>query len=507
MIFPTLPAMERIAVQHNSTLSRKLIALCENFLGWVEETKKLRVIDGKIPPISEVRLKQAVDYTKSHFIPAVTRLFAEELNLNIHVIGLGDPIFNACMFYIFRDADGLKSQEAEQHFSGTMASDVSSPDFTIFANLEQNLDLTKGIFVELPKKYMCILAVFSATFLGEEVFADTPVLTAREHAAIILHELGHVIGTAEHIADFYHRANLAGNSVRYLNEKADDKKVEATLQELETISRHMPDADWKKAYDEIMGLIEKTKSLPDAASKLSGPIHNFTAATAAYWLFKLFAAPFQRMAANGRFGKINRSLKKSSDTVVTRSNASYPERIADEFVSRHGLGADMISALQKMNEFDRRGYVRLDILVSMRNNQTIWSIVCAFSAVVDFFGMLSLVDKGDYDPEWLRYQHVLQDSMVVFKDQTISDELRNYYLKQTTDLLTLIKTYTGTNRYKISQLFWGTIMRITSRGSVVDALHTAGLSVDYDTLQLITGGLVKNTLYYHAARLQSLVKK
>ena len=492
-------ALERIAFQHNSPLAHKLIGLCEDFLAWAESTRQLRLIDGKLPPITVARLKSCVEYAGITFAPALTKLFRQQLNLTVRVKCFYDLIDSVAMGYVFRDLTATESEAVVNRYSGMVSPNASPVDLTAFDHLDIPIDLSRGKFKALPKSYFMELYLFPAIFLGNEAFSNLS-LTAEEHASMILHELGHAIGIVEHLSDFYHRADIASNSVRYLNETANAEVLKSTLQNLDKIDRQNPDQEWSKTFDTLMKGLDNTKIV----------MHGFraaTAASAAYVLLKFFTAPFRHMITAGRFGRINESPNKASDTVVTQSNMSYFERISDEFVSRHGLGAALVSSLMKTDEYDRTGHINLEFIESIKNNRVIWTIVTSLSIVINFFGMIYYVNDGTYDPDWLRYEHVLQNSMVVFKDETLSPELRSYYLKQTTDLLAQIKTYTGTNRFKIRQIFWGTIMRITSRGSVLDAFITAGISADYDILQRMTNGLIKNPFFFHAARLKDLTTR
>ena len=148
--------------------------------------------------------------------------------------------------------------------------------------------------------------------------------------------------------------------------------------------------------------------------------------------------------------------------------------------------------------------MRSDLTDAMYTHRVVSKILGVTDVVGSFFGMVIYAGYTNYDPMWLRLEHCLLNTMVVFKDESLSEELRSHYINETKKMLEIIRAYTGSHRFKITQLFWGTIMRVVSRGSTIDGFRTAGLSNDYDILQRLTNGLVKNPLAFHAARLKSL---
>jgi hypothetical protein len=294
--------------------------------------------------------------------------------------------------------------------------------------------------------------------------------------------------------------------VRYISETADAKTVFSTADRIKKAETTTPDTDLAKSFDEIMARIEETKEKASGLHPIAvvalAPVIAVVASLLLWHFYASFSAAYQRLVTAGRYGVINEGYHKTSDTVVSESNAGYDERIADEFVSRHGLGAALAAGLKKLESPSQ--YVRDKVTDAMYKHRVMCKVLGGINAVAHYLSMLWFVDDNTYDPLWLRIEHILRNNMVIFKDESLSDELRTHFLKETADLLQTVAELKSNKGYKISQLFWGTIMRILSRGSILDGLRTAGLSADYDILQRLTGGLVKNSLYYHAARLKSL---
>lgn len=500
----SLPAVERIAFQHKSQLADKVVVICQEFLDWIAETRKLRVTDGVLPPITTGRMKAAMQYAKDVFGPALAKVFLAETNLHVLVAVYGDLHIDCFMAPLFTNLSTPQIRQVYKTFSGI--GDPQNPAFdpAIFDTIDAKVDLTSSKLTTISKEYVMLLGILPAEYLGEEVFEHFIPVTAEEYAAGLLHELGHALTVLEYVADTYHRADVAGNSIKYLNEKADDRTCVTTLETVKEKTRDERDPEWSKFFSEIT---PETK-------QSSGPVKSIgvlTAMLAARYLCiaftKVFRASLARITLSGSYGSINSDIGKTSDTTISESNASYKERIADEFVSRHGLGGPLISWMAKFEAMKDKLSTKTELAERLKTNYRVtWALITAYESVYKKFGMLMDVNDGTYDPPWLRLEHLIRNNMVVFKDESLSDELREFYLGETTKMLKVVESYKSTNRFKLTQLFWGTLLRITSRGSLLDSLRTAGLSADYDRLQLMSNGLVKNPLAFHAARLQSLLR-
>jgi hypothetical protein len=495
------PAIERVAFQINSPLAKGMIKLTNEFITWVEATRKDYLVDGKIVAVTQKRMDETADYANKIFTPGLIKLVKQQLGFTVkvesirvltHADGAMVPIF----------ADILKTEDwdrvllGEALFSGTAPPNSKEFDPTVFTKLSETIDLTKSKLTEKTDQYFIILFTYPYSFLGEEIYVGVPALTAEEQSAIILHELGHGMTILEHMGELYHRAELATNSVKYLSETADVKTAETVLTELNELPASMAKPPEMVA---ALTVIKEQKVKPKGFVELIAVLGFFVALMA-------LVTMCMRFFDAGRYGAINAQTRKTSDTVITASNQSYMERIADEFVSRHGLGRPLVSALQKIFGDSGAGHYRRSPLgEAIFENLLVKSTLFSIGLVTHFFGMMFFYyDDGTYDPPLLRLEHILLNNMVAFKDVGLSAQTEAYFLKETKAMLAMVDSYKKSKSYRFRQLFWGTIMRILTRSSIVDGFNTANLSNDYDRLQLMTNELVKNRLFYHAARLKQL---
>jgi len=484
------PAMERIALQLNSPLAKQLVALCDAFLTWVEATRQPLIVDGKIPRATEDRIRQVMDYTKDVFAPGLVKICAQQLNFTTMIytdrtIDYGNSAMYPCYVDIMKTKDVERLIVGRAIYSGIESHTNTTFDPDIFTQLSATIDLEKSKLIKKTTDYVFICWILPTTFLGPELFSGPAFYTAEEHAAIFLHEIGHALSILEHMGELYHRADVATNSIRYFTDKATDKESGQVVNTLEKLSSKLP-PDYQTALVAVKTNVSR--------------FHPVIAGLVFFYLVFVFLKYIKRFMDAGVISQINDGTQKTSDTVVTHSNRSYDERIADEFVSRHGLGAALTAALLKSG-----GYIRTSFNEAVNNNLIAKATLFSLSIGVHFFGMfLFCGDDGTYDPLWLRIEHILQNNMVIFKDEKLSPEVRSHFLDETKALLELYDSYKKSTKFKLQQLFWGTITRITSRSSVLDGFRTANLSNDYDQLQLMTNKLVKNSLYRQAARLKNL---
>ncbi len=500
------PAIERIAFQHHSPLARKMIAACQGFIDWVEKTRPAPV-QGVVPLVSKQRIQAAVGYASKTFAPVLVKLCADELNLKIKPVVFTDiTAFDGMMLPCYQTMVNTKDwhllQIGEALYSGIADATTVRFDAAFFTKMASQLDLTTSQLKVHPDTYFIELYLFPCVFLNVEIYANCPKFTAEQQAAVFIHELGHAVSTLEHMGELYHRAETATKAIQYLATTTNAAVLTQAVTGLTTAATDLP----KDATDALTAVTKPAPTHGIASAFIPIlTIGGVVAAIVTFVLGKLLLGVLLKAISRTLDARIDPWAHdtdvKTSDTVVTLSNVGYDERIADEFTSRHGLGAALASALATARQIDM-GKVLSRIVVNDTN--TIKVLAFGLLMLSQTFGPMLYGAGLDYDPLWLRLEHLLNNNLLLFHDDTLSPELRDRYLRDTKDLITLVENYKSSKSRKLYQTFWGTIMRILSRSSVVDAFTTANLSNDYDKLQLLTNGLIANRLGYQAARLKAL---
>lgn len=492
-------ATERVVFQYNSALTRRVVAACQAYLDWADTTRPM--VSDKIAIATPARILAAAKYARNIFAPELVKISVEELNLIVKpIIERDELVFgNGAMVPVFQTIADAKDWDkyitTQAGFSGTTHYTPNKVDAHFFASLSKTVDLTTSRLTGRSKEYFIYLLIYPTCFLGPEIYSTAIQLTAEEQAAIILHELGHGMTILEHIGDIYHRVDIVTNSIRYLSTTAD-------LNTLKTAAGAI--------QDQITDEPEQKALMTRVVETFSTTVTQKMALVVGTILIIPILIIFSCLMTSFLSDRVDQDENKTSDQIVTISNHAYIERIADEFVSRHGLGGSLVSAFSKIdgNESQhdtlKNGHYCSPVMDILHSNSVTKMIMVALSILNDRFSlMLSVTDKA-YDPLWLRLEHLLLNNMVVFKDTQMSEATRRYFLNDTKAMIECLDAYKKSKSVKLYQLFWGTLTRIVSRNSMLDAFSTANLSADYDVLQVMTNGLIKNRLAYHAARLQSL---
>lgn len=199
-----------------------------------------------------------------------------------------------------------------------------------------------------------------------------------------------------------------------------------------------------------------------------------------------------------------KSSSKTSDVMLTRHNTYMIERLADEFVVRHGLGAELANGLAIIRTLFESLYITQNKLVL--NSRLLYMLDVLFK-----FNM-SIINRGlphytyEYDDQ--RTRRILQDIMAVFKDQSIPADFRDKQLIAARKLLKMLDSY-DTDIYnrgifpKIKEL----LTTLTSLNDITRIIVTGKLSQDYEKHLNQVEDLMNNSLYYHSAELKSLSEK
>lgn len=493
----TSAALERVDFQVKSPLATKVVAACQAAM---DEVKASRFDPNEVTEASDARISKTSRMLKKSLVPSLVKIFKDELNLAVSVELIAEFEFiQACTYTEYSAYSGpndwMAIVKGYEVFEGTSDYDHAAYDVNYFKERADDLDLEVSKMKKYSTETVTHLYLYTTSFMGEEIVKANVVtpITPEEIAAVILHEIGHALTIIEHLANTYHRSEVATNTIKYLNERADDKTLSTVVEQLNASDKLVSD-EAAKANGILATIKGSLSRFAPAIAVMAGCLY----------VVMVLVSALARLDESGKYGILNSRFKKTSDTVVTESNPGHMERIADEFVSRHGLGAPLATVLAKMSRYWESGHEHDTFAETVKALGMIKATLLSYKIVTNFLLSLICVADGTYDPDWLRLEHILQNNMVVFKDDKLPPEVRSYFLKETKTLIEVVEKFKSRNSFKLKQLIMGTIFRILSRSSIIDSFATASLSSDYDKLQLLTNGLVKNKLLYHAARLKNL---
>src|SRR6202042_3259131 len=95
----------------------RLITLCEQFDTWVLETRQSRIVNGVVPPADSKRIEDLVEYTNKTFVPALIKLFKDEMKLKIVVeLEVSTDYINGAMLPWYHDV--MVNQDYDRLLNG-----------------------------------------------------------------------------------------------------------------------------------------------------------------------------------------------------------------------------------------------------------------------------------------------------------------------------------------------------------------------------------------------------
>ena len=186
----------------------------------------------------------------------------------------------------------------------------------------------------------------STLLAAECIGKKAPVIDPMECAAILIHELGHVLALCKLAADEYFKMSHFNGVIEYIT--TTDKLTEA--ERIEILAANMKDNTAIAALDSLV----RDKEGASTLSKILVTISSFIVealfspiiiiGTLVNLIGNILTRPFHKLFTNtGRGHKIG-------DVAKSNYNNYFQEWDADAFTAQHGVGSYTISGLKKITE-------------------------------------------------------------------------------------------------------------------------------------------------------------
>lgn len=390
----------------------------------------------------------------------------------------------------------------------------------------QALDRPSGTFKE---KHLDAISRFNWTLyidLGCLYFMDKVVpgakkLAYEEGTAIIMHELGHVIGSIENLSKYVYFTDLTKAVVRSTRPEDIGKVSEEVLASIESMEDRIvkgdsivTDKDMSSIKKFLLNIVDAIRFIPDNTPVKY--LENFFKALKTVFVFVLsymsilmvviiMGKILLPIVQEGTDAVRQGSRDKRSDETLSARNSYNIERRADEFVSRHGMGSYLASGLVKLMDFIKlRVGGRMLFGDMQKASHDSWSLKMTFGLLAfidESLGFLYLPNNV-YEEVDDRVQRMAQNNMAIFKDRDISSDVKAYYLKDTEKILAIAKKKKKEIAPKIAKVMQF-IVPLSAPGFLLGILTTGRLPEDYEKLFKELEDLVNTRMYYQAAKIES----
>ena len=465
------PGMEVISFQNESKLGKDLEAIFQKVLDYKE------TIDySRCGPSDEekriYKLNQVRDFAVRNLGNDFTDVLLKDVGLRCKRItlvgsetsGISGNLAICCNISDLNSGFLTSRGKSTGNSVQGVMEDPRMESIRLFRELADCIDLKNS---KLTKKYLSngteitvsnVYMDVNTLFLMEEFVPEsvTEPFTAKEIAAIYLHEIGHAMTTIEHAADMYVTyervknfiSNVKASSIKEADDLLDtvDKKIMPLLsekaKELKNTSKVTTTADVVDIISKIHAILEWLRKFTRGSGSVLNFIYNMLSVflTAFNTIFQLILSIILLtfnyilqliMLSQSETLAYNLSGKrKISDRINTPNNTFLAERWADEFAIRHGYGKDLAFALDKIRcAFDYSGAVvgTSSLLAKDSLVTDILSIFVWLNTKFDFVGRIFKTKV--YEDDYYRARRILQNMKQRFKADKIPnaqcDELLN----------------------------------------------------------------------------------
>lgn len=503
-VMPKLyPSLEAIAFQRNSSLAKGLVDLFQDIIDY----------RNKINTSIQDRVKETIAYTKKILYPRFSKLVKETTGLNCKkiVFSKGITYGFACTMDV-GDRYGLNARVFIDSYSGTgMDSyykwvlkqyNLRCTTVKDIQNLVNSLRKDTGIYA-IDQLYDGRKVSFTlyfdpfASFLIQEVGHNKcQPFTAEEIAAIVMHEIGHLHSMLEHALDGCMRMGVVMTAYEYFNQHATIEEKAKLVSVLSKVDK-TPDA-----VDKVDDLLNERKDsvgdyILDGFGILISAIIN--AAMIVAIPFTVINQLFSYMDDASTLVALNTSSTKLSDQAISVHNFKLCERLADQFVVRHGLGRALVSSLNKLDYNIASG---AGTSIYAKNSSIAWNV-----AKISYF--ITVLLNGDvyhfeeHDAMPVRGELIMQETIKVFK-QNLPPDMLDYYIADYESSQQALENRATTLRIVEGIESFSKLLRYlveTPAGLILSGRFPR----EYEQLIYKTKQLVDNKLYFRAAKLTQLL--
>lgn len=395
--------------------------------------------------------------------------------------------------------------------------------------INDSLDKVKGKVLTSIRPFEVIIGLPVGLFCVGDFIKDGAKyqLTAGELTAGMLHEVGHVFAYIEYLSDFAYTGYYGNNPIRDIDDRL-KKDFKGTVKEVVAIT----EATAKHANREVAGVLMSFVPILNKLSSSEITIddevstqgadkyhYKFNMVTVIVMTLVNIIMTMDYLVTAGMMTILSPMLvdldvmtKSSSKTANVHKRNQLYERLADEYVSRHGRSKDLNTALIKIgNIFDelalrtmpmfnstiRDSYVTR-LLFTILNSGYVLSLVC--------FGKL-FAPLSPYESNLVRLKRNINNLHDNLKDTSIPRELR---LKMIGDIdqmekdINMGSTKVGRLLDKLLTLLISLPGEATT-GILMNVLGNRMVMNDYGRLFEQLDELMSNKSFYHATRIGALI--
>jgi len=512
-------SLEAIAPRTESPLVEELTALFQTAVDLRDKLKETTQEPGEIiPPV----IKHVNDVIATGFI----RIVAKHVNLEIKKFRIA-PTLNFMYAILMSVGSNEEALDIISDYTGmgrgleTYNTKPTKIDELRKLSKALDTDTVKFTTGKIGKKRICANVYFDpyTAFLVKECLHDSlPYMTAKELAAIMAHELGHMLSMVEHSADLYFRLSTKIAAYTYFTKYAPDKDAADGLRDLmKETGVQLEEPKRKQATKVVNAALavhaqaDNRSAIKTIGSKICILLNMFMTMGLQLLISPLSLA--MRFLSGNEDGALEMAAAllgqkgKLGDVAMSKRNFFHCERLADEFVSQHGMGAPLASGMNKLHEYYEVSHWAGDTETSRRTSMVLMHTCKGLRLITAALGQEGCGISA-YEDQNARLARLLENAIAVLKDQCADPAMLDVFIEDYESIKRVLKgTATSAKLALGIQSFWELVGHLASIDSWGSMLLTGHFSKEYEKLLDQTDQLMSNDLYYQAAKFDQLARR
>ena len=535
-----MPGQEAINFQISSTLGKNLTNLFQTVLDFRDNINYSKVPD-TVEAHRKFRIAEVYRFFKSTIVQKFMDVVKKETGLfvkTVYLVGGEDVGVSGYFavdlsFHDWKSAIDMQNRMTgndQGNFGGTRqaASEL--------AEMAKHLDLNSGqlkktTYGDKHKIQVNIYFDVNAAFLVEDFLPNkfAQPFTAGEIAAIMMHEVGHALTMVEHSADTFATYTRAASAIQYLKKSKDTKGAISdtcstllpAIKELKTAASKdgKPDPTITKVADTLIaGLMGLQKLVDSEDLESESWVYTTLAFTGnillmglvfictAYLNFCFFACGCFLLTEIGRLTYTDsfNGKDKAGDLKSNYNNTFKIERWADEYVTRHGFGAELATGLNKLNDYFKYG--SLGTVTSHRlRNSTLFNFICVvYGSMVDKMFPMSYLDPHGYENQYNRLSRVLENTYGFFKNEPVPGVATDQWIRSVETIKVQMKQAKTLSDTEVGKAFYNTLRNLISPVRWVQLVNDGNLARDTEIMNNQVDSLSNNPFFFISSKLKSM---
>lgn len=507
--------LEAIAFQHQSPFANELTAVFQNVIDYRDSL-----------PIGTTRIAAVIKFVKEKMSPEFFKVVKKYAGFDVNALHLSKSVdLGFAIGSTIKDDYTSAASNINALGLGDANTNLDIQTVAELEKLSRLLNMQTGK-MSIPDKYPMKLRVemffdpYSAFLAKDLIHSKVGYMTAAEIAAIELHEVGHFLSHIEICRQMYYRVEIYQQAVKSFKAKA------STTEKIKYIKANQSNtglaADKQTLIDNAIKTIdylqEKINSTEPEGQSGIGEVTKKLLLGFLLGITNVLLVPLA-ICANLEIRIDNEILSdiiandkmKVSDIRTTNRQFFMIERLADEYASRHGMSGALAGGLNKINDY-------WPLLMLGQNNTAMVrdsSLMYSFIRCISIFTVMEWSGGGDepfsgviaHENDLARMVHLLQNTIVAFKDANLSDQLVKHYIQDfeaTEDALVKAHAKLANNVAVACNGCWSVLMYCASPNRIANWLINGTIQNEYSRLQTQLESIQNNKLYYQAAKLKTL---